>query len=308
MMHFTPAPRPRLQGEPFFAGSEGEFHKTLARFNQERFTPANPGIVLFEPGNALRFHRMEVAFLEAMRQEAQTYLSENPADPEDLVAWFESVASGAGEQAAAFFDWLAERADSEQVRWVLQQEIGAEAAVPDLLALSQVRMPARVKVAMARAFWEEMGRGEEKATHSEMLEHLAHHFAIRADLGAIIPEAMAQENLLNAMGAHRQYAFHAAGALGITALLNDERAPTMMRALTRLKVPAKARKVFAVQAARDPAETRAWLDDVIAPLARRNTVRAQSLAEGAVMRLMAAARCQEAYRLKFASELQARRT
>jgi hypothetical protein len=302
MMHFKPTPNL----EPFFAGSEGDFHKTLARFNQERFTPANPGIVLFEPGNTLRFERMEVAFVEAMRQEARAYLAAMPAEPTDLPAWFATLAEKARAPDAALLAWLAEHADREQMRWVLQQGVGAESSTADLLALIQIRMPARVKAIIARAFWEEMGCGEEKAQHSEMLERLTRHFGIRADVSAILPEALAQENVLNAMAAHRQYAFHAVGALGIAALMNETRAQAYARGLVRLKVPAKARKYFTAQAAHDDTAMSAWMSEVIVPLAQQNATRAQSIAEGAVIRVIAAARCHEAFRLKFASELRTR--
>lgn len=303
-MHFPSAP----DLEPFFAGSQGDFHKTLARFNQERFTPANPGIVLLEPGNALRFERMEVAFLDATRQEAGAYLTENPADPENLPAWLETLAQKAREPAEGILSWLAAGANREQMRWVLQQEIATESSTADLLALVQVRMPARVKTAMARAFWEEMGRGQEKSQHSEMLEKLARHFGIRADVSTIIAEALAQENLLNAMAAHRQYAFHAVGALALSALTAPSRAQAIAQGLKRLKVPSKTRQYFTLQGTREDSEARAWLDEVIAPLARQNAARAQSIAEGAVMRVIAAARCYEAYRLKFAAELHTPRT
>ncbi len=192
------------------------------------------------------------------------------------------------------------------MRWVLQQEIGAESSTADLMALIQVRMPTRVKAIIARVFWEEMGCGAEKAQHSEMLERLARHFGVRADVSAIVPEALAQENLLNAMAAHRQYAFHAVGAIGITALMDEGRAQAYARGLARLKVPAKARGYFAARTIRDGSAMAAWMDQVIVPLARQNAARARSIAEGAVMRVMTGARCHEAFRLKFATALQAR--
>ena len=280
-------------------GSENGFQKTLARFNQERFGPALPGFVLCEPEQSLRFHRMEIELVEAMRGEAAPYITGMPDTPETFINWFESMKDWGPGQQDRLFPWLAEHASFEQMRWFLQQEVAGEVGFDDLLALTQVRMPVRVKLEMARNMWDEMGRGQEGGMHGPMLQRLALHFGIHSDISAIVPEALALGNLMSAMAAHRQFAFHSVGALGVIELTAPSRASAVRDGLIRLKVPPKARQYFALHAVLDVKHSAAWNAEVIAPLIEEDYRRARWIAEGAVMRLLCGARCFEAYRSKF---------
>ena len=45
------------------------------------------------------------------------------------------------------------------MRWFLTQEAAGEAGFDDLVAMTQVKLPARAKLELARNYWDEMGRG-----------------------------------------------------------------------------------------------------------------------------------------------------
>jgi len=289
------------QSAPPFAGSQMDFHKTLARFNQERFNPANPGIVLFEPGHALRFHQMEVGFVEAVRQEAATSVVNIPESADDFLDWFEHFASDGARGHSDLMAWIGDHASYEQMRWYLQQELAGDMGFDDILALCQVRMPTRAKVAIARVFWDEMGRGRETVTRSVKLQRLARHFGIRPDVSAMLSEALTLGNLLSALASHRQYAFHSVGAIAMSLRAVRDRAGYLRRGLERLNVPAKSRSFFAQRPTAISGQ--AWNGDVMAPLVNENFARARSIAEGAAMYALCAGRRHDAYRRKFSPDL-----
>src|SRR5690606_14479646 len=123
------------------------------------------------------------------------------------------------------FEFLAERATYEQVRWFLQQEVAGEAGFDDLVALTQVRLPTPAKLELARNYWDEMGRGREHGMHGPMLARLAEAAGVRGtDPSDIVWEALALGNLLAGLASNRRYAWHSFGALGAVELTAPTRA------------------------------------------------------------------------------------
>ena len=64
------------------------------------------------------------------------------------------------------------------MRWFLTQEAAGEAGFDDLVAYTQVKLPARAKLELARNYWDEMGRGNAKGMHGPMLERLVEALAL----------------------------------------------------------------------------------------------------------------------------------
>ena len=206
-----------------------------------------------------------------------------PADP------------GREEQQIKRLRSLAEEADLEQMRWFLLQEVAGEAGFEDLVAMAQVRMPDRPKLELARNYWDEMGRGSAGGMHGPMLKKLADHLDLRPRIDQTVWPALALGNLLVAFSTTRRYAFHALGALGVVELTAPWRAAHVAAGLKRLGVGAE-RKYYALHATLDVEHSRTWNEEVLRPLAESRPEVIRSLAEGAVMRLMAGADCFDAYR------------
>jgi hypothetical protein len=106
----------------------------------------------------------------------------------------------------------------------------------------------------------------------------------------LVPEAIALANLLAGLTFNRRYAFHAVGALGISELSAPARFAFVDRGLARLGV------AICVRDAR-PANT--WHEEVIVQLIAEKPAWRFAIAEGALMRLIAGARCFEKYRFLF---------
>jgi hypothetical protein len=290
---FADTPRPQPSTE--FA-DPARFHQRLAQWNARRLAPSTPGPDwMADAREDAELILIEGAFVERARTEAAPLLGDLPTDVEGFITWFEALkGSGPGENDP-LFPWLAESATLEQMRWFLLQEVAGEAGFEDLVAMAQVKMPTRPKLELARNYWDEMGRGHEQGMHGPMLQKLADSLNLRPTIADTVWPSLALGNTLVAFSTSRRYAFHALGALGAVELTAPWRAGHVASGLKRLGVGAE-RKYFALHATLDVEHSRTWNEEVLRPLAADYPECIRSLAEGAVMRLMAGQRCFQAYR------------
>jgi hypothetical protein len=127
---------------------------------------------------------------------------------EGFIAWFEALQQTGPGQNDPLFPWIAEEATLDQLRWFMGQEAAGEAGFDDLVAMTQVKMPALPKLELARNYWDEMGRGNAKGMHGPMLQVLIETMAINADIDATVWESLALANAMTAMATTRRYAWH----------------------------------------------------------------------------------------------------
>lgn len=284
------------------------FHQRLTRWNSRRLEPGIPSddwqVAAREDAEMIR---VEGEFIERMRLAAKPWLTDLPRDPDGFVGWFEALQGQGPGENDPLFPWLAEAADLEQMRWFLLQEVAGEAGFDDLVAMAQVRMPVRPKLELARNYWDEMGRGTEPGMHGPMLQALADHLDLKPRIEGTVWPALALGNLLVGFSTTRRYAFHALGALGAVELTAPWRADHVARGLKRLGV-GRERKYYALHATLDVEHSRTWNEEVLRPLAETRPEVIPSLAEGAVMRLMAGAACFDAYREQLWGEDRLRKT
>ena len=283
-------------GEPIVA-SERVMQEALALFNRRRVSPALPDDA--EPEADLAARALEERFIIEARAAVAPLLENVPSEPSRFLNWFEGLRQTGPGQGDPLFPWLAEQATYEQVRWFLLQEVAGEAGFDDLVALTQLKMPTRAKLEMARNYWDEMGRGAAKGMHGPMLDRLAKHFDVQPTECNVIPEALALGNMMMALASNRRFAFHSVGALGIIELTAPTRAGFVVDALKRLKVSGKHRHYFALHAILDVKHADAWNKEVIYPLVEEDPKRAIAIAEGALLRLWCGFRCFARYRTHF---------
>src|SRR5690606_15848317 len=145
---------------------------------------------------------------EASRRAESSRAREAPTDAEGFVRWFEALRETGPGQQDPLFPWLEREATLDQLRWFIRQEVAGEAGFDDLVALTQLQMPERAKLELARNYWDEMGRGMASAMHGPMLARLATALDIDREADPI-PEALALANLMAGLAFNRHYAFHA---------------------------------------------------------------------------------------------------
>jgi len=278
-----------------FARGSDALHRRLAASHAARLSPR-----LSDPNwesslqEELACRRLERELVERERAAIAPLVRRAPSEPDAFVAWFESLKETGPGQGDPLFPWLAEQASLEDVCWFLKQEMAGEAGFDDLVALAQLKLPARPKLEMARNYWDEMGQGHEGGMHGGLLTQLGRCLPA----GEVTPvwEALALGNLMVALATSRSYAYQAIGALGVIELTAPGRAELVNAALKRLHFDGAARRYYALHATLDVRHSQTWNREVLAPLVRAEPRTAPLLAEGALMRLRAGARCFERYR------------
>ncbi|WP_066725286.1 iron-containing redox enzyme family protein [Sphingomonas pituitosa] len=285
------APRIRSQ---FLTDS---FQRGLAHWNRERLEPGFPSDDwqrLFE--RDMRMERLQGAFLEELRAEIVDEAAAAPTDVEGFIAWFEELKATGPGQGDPLFPWLAAEADRDQLRWFFEQEAAGEAGFDDLVAMTQVKLPTRPKLELARNYWDEMGHGTEKGMHGPMLDALVETLAVTPVIENTVWESLCLANAMTAMASSRRYAWHSVGALGVIELTAPGRSAATAEGLKRVGLSPKEARYFTLHAVLDIKHSEDWNREAIRPAVEEDPRRANAMAEGALIRLRCGARCFEAYR------------
>jgi len=240
--------------------------------------------------------RLEGGFLEELRLEVAAEAAAAPSDPDGFVAWFEQLRATGPGQNDPLFPWLAERATIDELRWFFEQEAAGEAGFDDLVALTQVKLPALPKLELARNYWDEMGHGTLKGMHGPMLDALVETLKVAPSIDTTVWQSLALANAMTAMAVNRRYAWHSVGALGVIELTAPVRSALVCDGLKRLGFGGRERRYFALHAVLDVKHSEAWNREAIRPAVAEDPRRAGAIAEGALIRLHCGRRCFEAYR------------
>jgi hypothetical protein len=296
------APGAALSVYPYLSAQAGRkqpqdtLHHQLSALNHARLTPLAEDSEELSLSNEVALRRLERAFVEVERGAIAELAAQAPSTPDAFVAWFEGLRDAGPGQGDPLFPWLAAEATLDEVRWFLKQEVAGEAGFDDLVALTQLRLPARAKLEMARNYWDEMGQGHAGGMHGPMLEALGRALRVEEAPGPIVWEARALSNLMIALAANRRYAYQSIGALGVIELTAPDRAAKVNEGLRRLGIGASERRYFALHATLDRKHSAAWNSEVLWSLVAGDQSTAARMAEGALMRLSAGARCFARYR------------
>ncbi|EZP71609.1 hypothetical protein BV96_02346 [Sphingomonas paucimobilis] len=273
-----------------------DFQERLSHWNRDRLSPGFPDDweSQFRDGQAMA--RLEHAFMEELRAQVRERAASAPTDPDGFIAWFESLKENGPGQNDPLFPWLAEQASRDEVRWFLTQEAAGEAGFDDLVALTQVKLPTSAKLELARNYWDEMGRGNEKGMHGPMLSQLVSILDLSPTIETTVWESLALANAMTAMATQRVYAWHSVGALGVIELTAPWRSAHTAAALKRIGLSQSERRYFDLHAVLDVKHSRDWNELAIKPLVAEDPRRATAIAEGALIRLSCGERCFDRYR------------
>lgn len=278
------------------------FHTALANFNKSRTAVGVP----FSDWEAaeresLEMRLLEGRFLEELRSSISHLMIDIPRDPDCFVSWFESLMEWGPGQFHPLFNWLANKASADDMKWFLTQEAAGEAGFDDLVAYTQIKLPIQAKLECARNYWDEMGRGKAKAMHGPLLEDMVHELNLTPTIESTVWESLALANTMLGLATTRRYTYHSLGALGAIELTAPGRAAQVSLAMQRLDFPRRARRYFDLHATLDVEHSREWISEIIRPLVSLNPHCAQFLAEGALMRLRCGQLCFDRYsrELKF---------
>lgn len=279
------------------AKDPASLHRRLAHWNHVRLAVQTPSCDWAENLNVEHAMRLlEGAYVEAFRAEIAPMVADVPTDVDGFIAWFEALKENGAGQNDPLFDWMAEEADLEDLKWFLTQEAAGEAGFDDLVALTQVKLPDVPKLELARNYWDEMGRGNIGGMHGPMLNRTVEGLELKPTIDGTAWQSLALANTMTAFATTRRYTYHSVGALGVVELTAPGRVAKVAAGLKRLGCEPKVRKYFDLHAILDVKHSEDWNRECLRPLVEADPSCAKYLAEGAVMRLVCGERCFDAYR------------
>ena len=281
------------------------FQEQLTRFNRTRLATAVPsGDFATTIAEEARMRVAEGEWIEAERRNIAAQAASVPTDADGFIAWFDDLLATGPGQGDALFPWLADHASLDELKYYLEQEVAGEAGFDDLVALTQVKLPPRAKMELARNYWDEMGRGNMAGMHGPMLDALANKLGLKPRIETTVVEALALANTMVAFATSRRYVWHSVGALGVIELTAPARSAAVAAGLRRLGYGDKDRRYFDLHAVLDVKHSVEWNKEALIPIVGEFPEVARYIAEGALMRLECGARCFARYR----SELWDRRS
>lgn len=280
------------------AGDAQRFHIALNAFNRARLQPCLPSPDWEEDLPYLHAGELlEARFVEEERAATQEQLKDLPMTSAAFAEWFVALRETGPGQNDPLFDFLAEEASRDELRYFIKQEFCGEIGFDDLIALTQVRLPERAKLELARNFWDEQGQGRPGEVHGPLYVAMAHELGVRDTPDhELLWETLAVANLLTALACNRRYAWHSLGALSVIELTSPTRASRVAKGLERVGVSDQGCEYFRLHAVTDVHHWNEWLAEVIIPLVTDTPAIAVPLAEGALLRLNAGARLINRYR------------
>jgi len=271
-------------------------HARLAKHNVLRTNIATPSVAWEDDEHAALENRLlEGRYLEGLRSSIKSLTPEPINSADDFIQWFEGLAECGPGQNHMLFDWLERDANLDELKWFLTQEMVGDLGFEDLVAYTQIKLPAAAKLECARNFWDEMGRGKQGATHSLLLGRVIHGLKLQPSIDTALWESLARNNVMLGLATNRRYAYHSLGALGASELTSVARAAKISACMSRLGLEPWIRSYFDLQIALDVSHSRCWVREVIRPLIIANPECAPFIAEGALMRLQSDQLCFDRY-------------
>ena len=196
------------------------------------------------------------------------------------------------------YDWVADRADLGELIGFLAIEGGPDGGFDDLVALCQLGLDGPPKLALATNYWDEMGRGEPGAVHTELHRDLGRALELRVPAADQLPiEALERAALTGVLATNRAFQPELVGALGLLELQAGPRCRRVVTALRRLDAPAGSLPFYEEHAHADPRHGRDWLERAVAPLVDRAPEWGPRIVAGASWRAAVNRRLFEALRL-----------
>jgi hypothetical protein len=284
-----------------------DFQHSLATWNRRRLAPGFPEADWEQVlADDTRMRIAEGEFLECLRAAIRAQVAGVPTDPDRFVSWFEGLIETGPGQNDPLFPWLAEHATRDELRWFFEQEAAGEAGFDDLVALTQIKLPDRAKLELARNYWDEMGCGNPKGMHGPMLTIVSEALDVEPHIQTTVPESLALANAMTGLATSRRYAWHSVGALGVIELTAPGRSALVAKGLRRIGLSNRERRYFDLHAVLDVKHSESWNREALRPLVEEDPRRAVAIAEGALMRLHCGKQCFERYRRHLWADLSGR--
>ncbi len=171
------------------------------------------------------------------------------------------------EMVPPIYDWLAESATRDELVDFVSHEGGPDADFDDLVAICQVGLQGLPKLTLGANYWDEMGRGQLAAVHTELHAGMVEALGVRSVPVDELPVAALERKALNGyLATNRALQPEMVGSLGLLECQAGPRCRRVVQAMRRLGVPQGALPFYEEHASADPRHGKDWLEGAVAPL------------------------------------------
>lgn len=189
------------------------------------------------------------------------------------------------ERVPPVYDWLAEDATRDELVEFVAYEGGPDADFDDLVAICQVGLSGLPKLTLGANYWDEMGRGDLTAVHTELHRVMADALDLRAVTPDHLPVAALERKALNGLLAtNRARQPELVGSLGLIECQAGPRCRRIVAGLRRVGVPTDALPFYEEHADADPRHGKDWIEGAVKPLADAQPDWAPRIVTGAYWR------------------------
>jgi hypothetical protein len=261
------------------------FHARLAEWNRARAsTEFDAPDWLTSLQAQYRMRRLEHDFVGAASASVRGFAREAPSHPERFTAWFAQLDQLRSSTTDALFARLANDASARQLQFYLAQAAIADSCFAELSAVVHHKLTSGAHAELAVG----QHAGSFAANGSDPLACLGQALSLAQGGDQTVWEAIAVSNLMVAFAANRRFTYHSAGALAVIELTATQQRAALECGLSRLGMPFSL-----LPAAPAAAHGWRWCEDVLPALVAQDPSAASLIAEGALSRLAAGARCFE---------------
>jgi hypothetical protein len=198
------------------------------------------------------------------------------------------------------YDWIAETADLGDLREFVALEGGPDADFDDLVALCQVGLAGQPKVTLAANYWDEMGRGDLPAVHTELHRRMVEALDVPSVPNEQLPvEALERKALNGYLATNRALQPELLGSLGLIECQAGPRCRRVVAAMRRLDVAGGALPFYEEHAVADPHHGKEWVEHAIVPIVEHTAHWGPRILRGAWWRAVVNERFFEAMEHRF---------
>lgn len=279
-----------------FAGSDLAARKTVHRVLHDLY-----GLHLSRPHPGLTDNQYSIELLRARRAIEASWMDWELAqagpipanvEPESIGDAIKSLWRGHSGYNHAVFDFMKTDASRPQIIKYFTTDYALNMRFYDLIVISLVGIDEDVRMEVAHNFWDEMGQGNPARTHVRLYRDLLDYLQIEDSpeqfVDALGWEGLSGYNLLLYFAFNRREYFRSIGALAITELSDPEQYAKLLAGCHRVGIGSDRPSVldyYSEHVEVDALHGDGWINNVIVPVLRRYPGEAQSVLEGAAMRL-----------------------
>jgi len=188
------------------------------------------------------------------------------------------------------FFFLRDSATHEQLQQFLFQETPLEMLFGDIVACMLPGVYGEAKAALARNFWDEVGRAQDDRVHRNLRAKLMHRAGIAPDahitaIGNFVVEELALVNMYLGMAFNRCKLTQLIGSMLATELVIPGRFEYLIAGWLRVGLDAPALDYLTEHTTVDEGHAEDWLEKVVGSVLAQNPAAMREIAIGVVRRL-----------------------